>query len=266
MLANLLRSQAHSIQILRALQAEHNGKRQPKTPDDTMEKTTLFTAENADILTEVVSPPPEVTNTRAPHAKDPIGWKSYPVVLNSDFEDSLGGLLPVWKERVLKNVDFLLRKWSPENNPKTNGPNNAVPPNRSLPDEDEEFKKEEAKIEADKKALDVLRESHKVSQKIVTDRLEKLKDRLGKREIGWLDIEDVALVKLEAEIAELQEKSKTSEAYISSWPMRRQELEERHWHAVAKCRQRAKEQWASKKDSVSNPWFPLMIEVANRCN
>ena len=256
MLANLLRSQAHSIKILRALQAEHNGKRQPKTPDDVMEEPALFTAENADILSEVVSPPPEFTNTRVPQGKDPNGWKSYPVVLNSDFENSLGGLLPVWKERVLKNVDFLLRKWAPVAAPKTNGSNNAVPPSRFLPDEDEEFKEEEAKIEADKKALDVLRESHKVSQKIVTDRLDKLKDRLKKREIGWLDIEDAALVKLEAEITELQEKGKTLEADISSWTSRRQELEARHQHAMAKWRQRAKGRRTSKKDSVGNTWLP----------
>ena len=256
MLANLLRSQAHSIKILRALQAEHNGKRQPKTPDDVMEKPILFTAENADILSEVVSPPPEVTNTRAPQAKDPNGRKSYPVVLNSDFENSLGGLLPVWKERVLKNVDFLLRKWALVAGPKTNGSNNPVSPGRFLPDEDEEFKKEEAKIEADKKALEVLRESHKVSQKIVTDRLDKLKDRLKKRDIGWLDIEDAALVKLEAEITELQEKSIKLEADISSWPSRKQELEARHQHAMAKWRQRAKGQRPSKKDSVRNTWIP----------
>ena len=256
MLANLLRSQAHSIKILRALQEEHNGKRQPKTPDDALEKPSLFTAENADILSEVVSPDPEVTNIHAPQANDPTGWKSYPVVLNSDFENSLGGLLPVWKERVLKNVDFLLRKWALVASPKTNGSKNAIPPSRFLPDEDEEFKEEEAKIEADKKALDVLQESHKVSQKIVTDRLDKLKDRLKKREIGWLDIEDAALVKLEAEITELQEKSKRLEAEISSWTSSRQELEARHQHAMAKWRQRAKGRRASEKDSVGNAWFP----------
>ena len=256
MLANLLRSQAHSIKILRALQAEHNDKRQAKTPDDAMEEPAHFTAENADILSEVVSPPPEFTNTRAPQAKDPNGWKSYPVVLNSDFENSLGGLLPVWKERVLKNVDFLLRKWAPLAGPKTNRSNNTVPQSLFLPDEDEEFKEEEAKIEADKKALDVLRESHKVSQMNVTNRLDKLKDRLKKREIGWLDIEDAALVKLEAEITELEEKSRSLEAENSSWTSRRQGLEARHQHAMAKWRRRAKGRRASEKDSVGNTRFP----------
>ena len=254
MLANLLRSQAHSIKILRALQAEHDGKRQSKTPDDAVEEPSLFTAENADVLAEVVSSPPEVTNTRAPQENGPTGCKSYPVVLNSAFENSLRGLLPVWKERVLKNVDFLLQKWAPVASSKINGSNNAVPYAPFVPDE--EFMQEEAKIEAEKRALDVVRESHKVSQKIVTDRLDKLKDRLKKREIGWLDIEDAALVKLEAEITELQEKSKTLEADISSWTSCRQELDARHQHAMAKCEQRAKGQQASKKDSVRNIWSP----------
>ena len=61
----------------------------------------------------------------------------------------------------------------------------------------DEDSKEQAKIEADNKALDVLRESHKVLQMSVTNQLGKLKDGLKNREIGWLNIEDAALVQLE---------------------------------------------------------------------
>ena len=53
--------------------------------------------------------------------------------------------------------------WAPVAGPMTNKSNDAVPPSQFLPNGDEDFKEEEAKIEADNKALNVLRKSHRVS-------------------------------------------------------------------------------------------------------
>lgn len=97
MLANLLRSQRHSISVLRSLEKEQKTKQQGKVPNDPTNASSGITAANADLLSEAVpSPPPaKIACAKSNQRSDtPTGWRSFPVVLSSEFEQSLGELYP----------------------------------------------------------------------------------------------------------------------------------------------------------------------------
>ena len=115
MFANLLRSQRHSIRVLRSLKKEQKTKQQGKVPNDPTNASSGITAANADLLSEAMPSPPiaKKAGTKSNQRSDtPTGWRSFPVMLSSQFEQSLGELYPLWKQQVLQNVDFLLRTWT----------------------------------------------------------------------------------------------------------------------------------------------------------
>ena len=97
------------------------------------------------------------------------------------------------------------------------------------------------------------------------DRLQKLEDRLKKREKGWLDIDDAALARLEGEILELREKSKNCEAEMSSCNSRKNELEDQLQRATDLWRQRCKKDPGTKTFKVPvRKTFPPTIGQASK--
>lgn len=257
MLANLLRSQRHSISVLRSLEKEQKTKQQGKVPNDPTNASSGITAANADLLSEAVPSPPPAKIARAKsnqRSDTPTGWRSFPVVLSSEFEQSLGELYPFWKQQVLQNVDFLLRTWT---HVAISDPFSGFVP-------DEELNKAEDIIKEETRNLNAREESYEESHKLFTDRLPKLEDRLKKREKGWLDIDDAALARIEGEILELREKRRNCEAKISSCTSRKNELEDQLQRAIDSWKQRCKKDPGTKTHKVPvRKTFPPTIGQAS---
>ena len=202
----------------------------------------------------------------AKYRSDAKDWRSLPVMQFSDFERSLGDLYPIWKQQVLENVDFLLQTWTKSATPQPQAPSEQAMTDPFIPDE--AFKKTEDTIERQIKAIEECHIPHVASQKTINDRLQKLEDRLRKREKGWLDIDDAALVRLETEIRELRERSVICEAEIASCVSRKNELEAQLQSATSACIQRSNKArksrfnipiWKTKSPNLQEEEYPSYV-------
>lgn len=149
------------------------------------------------------------------------------------FKTALGELYPIWKSQVLENVDLLLSRWiqdpielegSPSNFTKEkrkSAPSSSSPTDQPSKDHSSTppsspimidlcKKMEDIKNEKSKK-VDGLKMAHN-SRNDLEIRLQKIEARLTKREIGWLEIDDKALARLETEMDDIKKR-------IASWDL-----------------------------------------------
>lgn len=166
----------------------------------------------------------------------------------------MGELYPLRKQQVLQNVDFLLRTWT---HVVISDPFSGFVP-------DEELNKAENTIKEETRDINAREESYEESHILFADRLQKLEDRLKKREKGWQDIDDAALARLEGKILELREKRKNCEAEISSCTSRKNELEDQLQRATDLWKQRCKKDPGTKTFKVPvRMTFPPTIGQAS---
>lgn len=142
------------------------------------------------------------TSPADPRSATPTDWRSNSSLSQHFSETNLKSLYPIWKERVLDNVDTLLQAWTQIDIPVHELPgDSAVPPRPKL--SDEEIKAAEKKRDSLAQQLEEFARRQNIisgDSKQFSDRRKNIEDRLQKRNNGWLEINDVALQRLEKEV------------------------------------------------------------------
>ena len=252
-LGNLLRSQTRSVKVLRDIEYEQERKprasrasRSKKTPglDDGPKTTT------AEVLLDAIPPLPgrenlstyPRLNTYTPLNSNNVdsGANIVKEALQQnshfdwtqgspfDLERSSGSLYPLWRNRAPEYVETLVRQWTqPSHEPIQTVRDSATTQRDSIIFGDAEYSLETKQIEDETAALDKLENEARASRAEAEKRLQKIEDRLKKRDYGWLEIDDKALARLMDETKSLRLALESKKTVLESYASSREELTDR---------------------------------------
>lgn len=250
-LGNLLRSQTRSVKVLRDLENKQERKpranrasrsKKPPGPEDGPLPTT------AEVLSDAIPSLPSRTNLnispgplRSHNVDSGASFGKEASQQNSNFdcrqgglgfpsvfERSLGSHYPLWRERAPEHVEVLVSQWTqPSHEPTQPARDSATTREDSGISGDAEYLLETKQIEDENAALEKLESEAKVSRNGAEERLQKIEDRLKKREIGWLEIDDKALARLMDETKILREALESKTTTLESYALSREKLKDR---------------------------------------
>ena len=234
-LGNLLRSHTHSIKALKDIEKNHEIRRRhhqlssSETQQDLPVTPIVTTAE---LLSEVVPslPPKEILTSKPSESSDATKRGYGPIMQSSHFEKSLGTFYPIWKKSILERVSLLLTQWtlppSPDPiRPQTNGDSTKPSTNSSHDSIDYEYEKEKKILNDQRSDLDQLQIELEQSQCVLRAQIQKIQDRLKKRDKGWLEIDDRALKRLMDELEVSSYKLEAGEVQRATYASRCSDLE-----------------------------------------
>lgn len=182
---------------------------------------------------------------QAPQQDSNVDWRQTSIFPSSHFERSLGSLYPLWRERAPEHVEVLVSQWTqPSHEPARPIRDPATNQKDSRVSGDAEYLLETKKIEDENVVLGKLESEAKASRAKAEERLQKIEDRLKKRENGWLEIDDKALARLIDETKSLHITLKSNTTALESYASSREQLTDRVKAATGNfyARRQAKEE------------------------
>lgn len=203
---------------------------------------------------------------QTPQQESNYDWGQGTISHSAVFEKSLGSLYPLWKERVAEHVEVLVSQWTqPSHEPTRPVRDSATNQNDSRISGDTEYLLETKKIEDETAVLGKLESEAKASKAEAEERLQKIEDRLKKRENGWLEIDDKALARLMDETKSLRTTLKSNTSTLESYASSREQLTARVEAATESffARRQAKEEEEKKRRKSRVNVYETFIERRN---
>lgn len=193
---------------------------------------------------------------QAPQQDSKIDWKQGSIITPSVIERSLEPLYPLWRERALEHVEVLLSQWT-QPSPELARPTRDSATNQkySTISGDAEYLLETKKFEDENVVLGKLESEAKASRAEAEERLQKIENRLKKRENGWLEIDDKALARLMDQTKSLRRALKSSTTALESYASSREQFTDRVEAAMRSFYARRESKQEEEKNNNNNRYF-----------